>query len=203
MPDGSELSFKTLASWLNTYVKGRVFVILESCGAGSSVYPSKPPYLEENASAKAEQSDQDDSEELLSKAIKAFAEVDHSITIANPDGQKGGVSANSTGDFTKFENKFYVLAAADHHEDSYGWEDSTSVSGSYNFFTYWLILGIGNKGNSPADKSKNGSLSLYELYNYIKTEPDKHTINHKPYPKQSVQCYAGELHYTDDLFKLK
>ena len=34
----SFLSFSTLAKWLKKYVKGKVIVIIESCGAGSAIY---------------------------------------------------------------------------------------------------------------------------------------------------------------------
>ena len=61
--------------------------------------------------------------------------------------------------------KFYVLAAARHHEMSWGVEDENPG----NYFIKWLIEGIGKRGNSPADTSpKNRVFTLEELFSYIK-----------------------------------
>ena len=141
------LAFSTLAVWLNTYVKGRVFIILESCGSGSAIYE---PGVAENSDRRRASDSAAGAERFVSEAVQAFAAADPGIAV-RPDGK--GVRGNSTGDLR--QPKFCVLAAARHHEDSYGWE-TKELSTSYNYFTRWLIQGIGSAGASPADTNNDG-----------------------------------------------
>ena len=162
----SLLPFDVLAGWLNTYVKGEVIVIIESCGAGSAIYS---PYEAENSmintddismkDTKLERADQSQpfkvrsfsASTFTSDAISAFAAKDHSFKVKN-----SGVGA------LRKENKFYVLAAARHHQNSEGWEyPDTSLS--YNVFTKWLIDGVSSSG----DYDSNGIINLTELFQYI------------------------------------
>ena len=95
----SVLSFDTLASWLKTYVKGKVIVVLESCGAGSAIYdPDEENGTRGIASYVELKGRRGDSraESIALNAVRAFAKADPGIT-----------ESNSTGDLRL--SKFYVL----------------------------------------------------------------------------------------------
>ncbi len=147
------ISFDLLASWLSTYTKGRVIVILEACGAGSSIL--------EGAETPEE------AEAYLNRAVEAFADADTCVEEI-----QGSAVANSTGDL-RVLNKYYVLAAAAHHELSWGYEDGYRNGVLYrlasNYFTKWLVEGIGpDSGTAPADTNpSDGVLTLRELYTYV------------------------------------
>lgn len=184
------ISFDTLAGWLKTYVKGRVFVILESCGSGSSIYDPDVP--ENKAARRADSKDapNEDAERFVQRAVDAFAKADPGIPVLT-----GENNAKSTGDLRL--PKFYVLTASAHQEKSYGWETHETDS-SYNFFTKWLIQGIGSKDNSPADADGDGYLSLAEMFDYVK---QYHTISDGSATyTQHVQRYP--IGNTDHLLKL-
>ena len=184
------LPFSKLATWLKQYVKGKVIVILESCGAGSAIYS----YDEQNGmktiighqELKGASGDAV-SKKIVSKAIQAFSAAD-----------PGVVEPNSTGDLRS--SKFYVLAASRHHEMSWGYEGWFD---SQNYFTKWLIDGVGKAGNSPADTSpKDSYVTLTELFNYISKTGDHYpftTSDGKTY-YQHVQRYPVGSTYK--LFRL-
>ena len=98
------ISFETLAKWLKTYVKGRVFVILESCGSGSAIYDPAVPENKSGRDAAAER--------FVRRAVEAFSKEDPGISAVD--------AGKSTGDLRI--PKFYVLTASAHEEKSYGWE---------------------------------------------------------------------------------
>jgi len=173
------LSFATLASWLSENVRGRVFIILESCGSGSAVYAEG---VEENGWTLRGTDNAAAAKRFTSRAVSAFSSADPGVTVRRTVSSETAVRDRSTGDLRL--PKFYVLAASRHREKSYGWE---SPQESYNFFTKWLIEGIGRKDSSPADTDGNNTLSLHELFSYIK-KYDSITYNDKIY-YQHVQCY--------------
>ncbi|MBQ6519398.1 MAG: leucine-rich repeat protein [Anaerolineaceae bacterium] len=158
------LSFSTLASWLSTYVKGEVIVILESCGAGSSIYSA---YEENGIHTQSDEAEEFDPDRFLEAAIEAFEAEELKVQAESNSMMK------STGDLRK--PKFYVLAAARHHEESYG-NDRGNQYNSNNLFTVWLIQGIGTKDYAPADANKNLQLDLTELFDYIHTVGDTQQI---------------------------
>ena len=166
LTDGSFLDFATLANWLNSYVKGKVIVIIESCGSGSAIYANQ---------AEAANADKIFTEKL----IEAFAKVDEA-EMAN-----AGVGAMR-------QSKFYVLAASAHHQMSWGHEGGDAG----NYFTDWLIEGIGSSGQMPADTNANNYVTLNELYNYI-AQYDDYVIS-AGYTQQ-VQVYPTNSSY--NLFK--
>ena len=170
------LPFSMLAEWLASMVNGKVIVILESCGAGSAIY-------EENGAKRDGKTEEELAEDFVQAAVKAFAKADPGIVTTETGADP---NRKSTGDMR--QPKFYVLAAAAHQEESLGepnnWEDPM------NLFTRWLIAGVGEKGNSPADKDLDSILTLDELYQYIQVARDNYqgpgTI---PSNKQHVQVY--------------
>ena len=172
------LSFETLASWLSV-INGKVIVILESCGAGSSIY------VEPNGAKRGVKTEDDLSEDFVQAAVKAFASVDPGIVVKQE--MEPNSNRKSAGNLR--QPKFYVLAAAAHHEESYGY--SNTSTDPVNLFTKWLIQGVGEAGNSPADISpQNSILILDELYQYIKSVGDNYkiTIQGETY-YQHVQVY--------------
>ena len=155
------LSFSTLASWLNKYIKGKVFVILESCGSGSSIYdPQQPGILSKPRLYSAKKTS---SGQFAERAVKAFSEADPGISIKT-DSKPFLFHSYSTGDLR--QPKFYVLASSAHEELSYGMETGEEDT-SYNFFTKWLTTGIGRKDDSPADTNHDNDLSLQEMFSYV------------------------------------
>ena len=146
------LSFSTLVSWLNTYVKGEVIVLIESCGAGAAIWETD---LEQNGTGSEAISDSGVAAAWINRAISAFSAGDPGLS---PD--EGEWEAN-TGEM-RVLNKYYVLAAARYGENSYG-NNSTG-----NLFIRELVAGVGSKGNIPADSNSNGTVDLAELYNYIR-----------------------------------
>ena len=158
----ADLPFRTLAAWLNKSIKGRVFVVLESCGSGSAIYSSEEEEntgIQDAAAAAAD-------EAFINKAVAAFSNEDPGMVMAVQQGN-APVLYLSTGDMRL--PKFYVLAASRHQELSYGYETNEEDT-SYNYFTKWLTEGIGRKGASPADENGNNDnyLSLLEMFNYVR-----------------------------------
>ena len=160
------LYFSELAEWFGQYCKGKVIVIIESCGAGSSIYASG---VSENGSALENDAD----EKLVQSAVSAFASADPGITVETTETviNEDGEMVVNTGELRT--SKYYVLAAARHMEVSYGLAETGSAStqaDSGNVFIYGLVEGVGSSSSSPADKSpKNKVITLEESYSYCVT----------------------------------
>ena len=165
LTDNTMLDFGTLAGWLSKYIKGDIIVIIESCGAGSAIYKNGASF---------------DADAFTQKAIDAFAAVEEQEANA-------GVGAMR-------KNRFYVLAAAAHHEMSWGHEGGDPG----NYFTDWLIEGIGKSGKMPADKDGDKIVTLKELYKYIQ-KYDSYTFQGTYH--QHVKAYPASSSYK--LFKRK
>ena len=204
------LPFDVLASWLKSSCKGKVVVLIQSCGAGSAIYS----YGEENGLKKIDSNkalsegvnlandlkdeggksngslkmnglkDNFDAAKFVNQAVSAFSKADEAETFDQELFDNSGVGAMRT-------SKFYVLAASRHHEESWGYEGVYDHSIGYNLFTQWLIDGVGTKKKSPADVSpKNKKITLKELFNYIHkfdySHADEGIIQHvQVYPKNS------------------
>ncbi len=179
------LPFNMLAEWLSTMVNGKVIVILESCGAGSAIYESN------GLQKRGEKTEEELSEDFVRAAVKAFAKADPGIVT----GQEPEPNSNrkSTGDLR--QPKFFVLAAAAHHEESYGY--SNTSPNPVNLFTKWLIEGVGVKGNSPADTDRDDFLTLNELHRHIQEVGDNYKVkingsvfyqHVQAYPENSAQA---------------
>lgn len=164
-----DLPFSVLASWLTAHVRGRVFVILESCGSGSAIAPASS------------------SDAFVSRAAETFAAQDPGLPVSPVE---ASLLPKSTGDLRL--PKYYVLAASRHHEMSYGFETFEEES-SYNFFTKWLIQGIGKKNRSPADRNRDNFLTLDEMYRYIR-QFNSFRVGGVTY-HQHVRCYPENSSY--------
>ena len=193
------LSFETLAAWLNESCGGRVIVIIEACGSGSAIYaegveensapavPSAGMFASSRAVESGAGTDMDFNPDHFNQAaISAFSDMDPGIVLP-------AVSKNrlrSTGSLRT--NKFFVLTAARHHELSYGIEGENA----HNYFTSWLLEGIGNASSSPADLSPADQLlTLNELFSYIRDNYNDYsfgTLLDGTNLCQHVQCYPQD-----------
>ena len=187
------LELPTLAKELSK-VKGKVIVLLESCGPGAAVHEFK-------SNGEADEDDPDGSQAIIS----AFSSADPGLTVYETDGEiaanddtddrelveqylKGRISSNAT-EQTASENlflteKFVVMTAAAYRQMSYMFNGDT-----YNLFPIWLTRGVGTSGMMPADKeygNKDGKLTVNELYTYVY----KHTVY-----KQTPQVYPKKSDY--------
>ncbi len=174
------VSFQQLASWMNTYVKGKVIVFIDSCGAGSSIYD---PSVAENS---AQGIGVNDSGRIVSEAIAAFS----SYSFTEEEEYDGEPRANY-GELRT--NKFYVLAASRHQEDS--WVKDGSSTG-YSYFNYDLCAALGTSGNMPADQNGDGAVCIEELFTYI-----KYSLNYDmDYSDQKQHIQRYPVGNTDPLF---
>ena len=169
------LTLGELATWLKA-VPGKVIVLLGSCGSGAAIV--------ENGVVKYVVSNSENAEDAFNAAaIQAFAALDEEL----PD--EDGIVAN-TGEFRN--SKFYVMTAAQHQESSWG-----SEYYGYNYFTYYFANGATD--SKPADANGNGTITMLEMYNYVKANA------YGPYNDgtgdyyQHVQMYPANSAY--ELFK--
>ena len=173
----STLSFRTLASWLKG-IKGKIIVILESCGAGSAIY--RDTYEQNGVKQSDPEDEPDDPAAFTSAAVRTFAALDDGI-----------VEPGSTGDLRL--PKFYVLAAARHRESSWG-------NDYFNWFTIWLAQGLAPEASGmSADSDNNGRVTLTELFKFINTQAQNKTFSGGV--KQHVQRYP--VNSTYELFRIK
>ncbi|MBQ6347771.1 MAG: Ig-like domain-containing protein [Clostridia bacterium] len=142
-------------------VPGKVIVILESCGSGAAVYANGNGATDRKAMLEAAKQR---AKAFDAAAIRAFANADTGVRVRVDASDSGDTRAN-TGEF-RVDNKFYVLTASDYNELSWG-NEVYDADRSYNYFTLWLIQGIGVSGSMPADANNNGQTTLNELYQYI------------------------------------
>lgn len=142
-------------------VPGKVIVILESCGSGAAVYANGNGATDRKAMLEAAKQR---AKAFDAAAIRAFVNADTGVRVRVDASDSGDTRAN-TGEF-RVDNKFYVLTASDYNELSWG-NEVYDADRSYNYFTLWLIQGIGVSGSMPADANNNGQTTLNELYRYI------------------------------------
>jgi len=159
-PEG-DLMMQDLADALNR-VPGKVIVLLESCGSGSAVYEDRSRGTGYSAEQLAIAFDE--------AAVRAFASVDDGVE----EWMDEGVSGANTGEL-RLAHKFYVLTASRHQELSFGYEYEDPKK-SFNYFTRWLIRGVGRSGAMPADTNGDGRTSLNEMYQYISSVGDNYPL---------------------------
>ena len=182
------LELPELAKTLSA-AKGKVIVILESCGPGAAT----KEWGEENLSTLAYGDEtiieeEADAQDLSAMFISAFAAADPGLWVYETDGytlsgagESAGAGQASQGNQFLTE-KFAILTASAYLQTSYMMGEHT-----YNVFPYWLTKGVGTSGAMPADVEEgngDGKLTLNELYQYVY----KHTIHRQTpqvYPKNS------------------
>ena len=169
--------------------KGKVIVILESCGPGAAVKEWDNENLStatsEGETTVEEEADAPDLSEMF---ISAFAAADPGLTVYETNEYTlSGAGENTGGGQTAQANqflteKFVVLTASAYLQTSYMVGEHT-----YNLFPYWLTKGVGTSGAMPADiehGNGDGKLTVNELYQYVY----KHTSYRQTpqvYPKNS------------------
>ena len=191
MAPSGNLLLKDLAGALQA-VPGKVIVILESCGSGAAVYAN-------NSSGGSDRKAMFEtfkkrSEAFDAAAIRAFANADTGVRVRYGASDSGDARAN-TGEF-RVENKFYVLTASRYQELSWG-NEVEDADRAYNYFTRWLVQGIGVSGAMPADANNNGQTTLNELYRYISDIGDEFpfTPSSGEVYYQHVQVYPNDSDY--------
>ncbi len=160
------ITLEELASCLST-VPGRIVVILESCGSGAAIYDGSRG--------------RGDSDPFGTAAIQAFSAADRALGTGSDTPY-----VRNAGDFRR--NKFYVLTAAAYRQASWG----TEATPAHNVFTQVLTRGIGFSGSMPADADADGSVTLQELYAYIREHTDEKEFwddTVQDYVHQNVQVY--------------
>ena len=167
-----------LRDWL-LRVPGQVIVLLDTCGSGAAVYKKG-----------------DGNSDAARRACEDFDEaVAHTFSESDPGVYVNGAASN-TGELRQ-ANKFYVLCSSRYREDSWAY-DGDDVSGSY--FTDWLVEGMGQTGQMPADQqfsgNRDGAVDLYELYKYISGVGDNFAITFYGSDfYQHVQVYPANTRY--------
>lgn len=170
------LELPTLAKKLSK-IKGKVIVLLESCGPGAALHDF-------SAKAAAASAEQEDAMDLSREIMSAFSSADPGLSVYQSkevDTKKTGKTAGAPrSNASRFQtSKFVVLTAAAYREMSYMYGGDTK-----NLFPYWLVQGVGTSGSMPADANKDGKLTLNELYKYVyKKTAYKQTP--QVYPKNS------------------
>ena len=159
---GTTMQLSTLAGYLKA-VPGNIIIYVSSCGSGAGVYANSA-----NASG--------NSSFNVDAVIQAFSRVDSEIVVEqtlvyyyDEEGneiESDSAMAENTGEF-RVANKFYVLTAADYMQTSWGWEDFSSTSNSYNEFGYHMKAALSGSSKMAADSNSNGQLTLQELYSYM------------------------------------
>ena len=158
-------------------VKGRVIVIVESCGSGAAV---------KSNDARRAKSAGVDADAFSRAVVEAFSAADPGMP-AEACEDDGTGRRPRVADFAN--KKFCVLTASDIGQESYGSEQY-----GWNFFTWWLTNGIGTSGAMPADADRDGTATLGELYDYIAESETMLPANYPGY-EQNVQVYPAGSGY--------
>lgn len=204
---------KNKATWLElpelarvlSNVKGKVIVLLESCGPGAAIREFSS--LDGSTQTGVEPVDNPD---MTGAVISAFAAADPGLTEYRtssspsfPDsagnarldeaetGATGRVYGPTEGAGNLFlTEKFIVMTASAYLQTSY-----SAGQDACNLFPKWLTKGVGTSGTMPADTecgNSDGNLTVNELFQYVY----KHTIY-----RQTPQVYPQNSSYV--LFRRK
>lgn len=172
--------------------KGKVIVILESCGPGAAIHE----FGDDDTSVQGVFVTRTPDDDFNAAMISAFRAADPGISVyetspvspeALADGSWSsaapGRSENRFNAVPSFrQEKFLVLTASDYLQTSYMMGEHT-----YNLFPYWLTKGVGPAGAMPADTEcgdSDGRLTLNELYKYV-YKKTRHKQTPKVYPENS------------------
>ena len=162
-------------------VKGKVIVLLESCGPGAA--------LRELNNASANDSDSAAEEETAAdlfaqEAIRAFAATDPGLRVYRSGTELivTGKDQGVMGSNLFLTEKFIVMVASGYLQASYSIGTDTS-----NLFPNKLCKGVGTSGAMPADTecgNSDGMLTVNELFQYV-YKYTKHRQTPEVYPKDS------------------
>lgn len=150
------LELPTLARELSK-VRGKVIVLLESCGPGAALVTFKGSVDEETELF--------DSPDLSQWMTSVFAAADPGLKVYQPSTDNdSGITGKGTNLFLT-DDKFIVMTAAAYHQTSY-----STRGKSCNLFPAALTDGVGFSGTMPADVkygNSDGKLTVQELYQYV------------------------------------
>ena len=197
---------KNKATWLElpelarvlSNVKGKVIVLLESCGPGAAIRE----FSSLDGSTQSEEGPVDNPD-MTGAVISAFAAADPGLTeyrtsptpffpdtagSAMLDEAEAGTAGRSyategAGNLFLTE-KFIVMTASAYLQTSY-----SAGQDACNLFPKWLTKGVGTSGAMPADTecgNSDGKLTVNELFQYVY----KHTIY-----RQTPQVYPQNSSY--------
>lgn len=167
------LTAQTLANTLNAACGGKVIVILDSCGSGGTVYSKDGKSRSLNA----------DPSKFVSDMTSAFS-------YYNKKDREAKVQSLQTGEL--LDDKYQVLAGCEYMK--------TSLELSYSDYSFGLMtMGLVNAsmgckfpggsytGSMPADTSKDGKVTLSELYTCTKKYVDDIVKQlQKDYPNEDI-----------------
>ena len=178
------MNLEDLAACLKA-VPGKVIVFIGACGSGAAIYG--------NGATPNDLAQVINGEDAFGEAvIQAFAAVDEPLEDLDDE-------ATNTGEFR--DSKFYVMTAAAHQEESWGYEYDRETMDGYNTFPLYISQGVMN--GKPADSDGNGTVTLNELYNYVYPrcydEGPFWSTFYNAYVYQHVQVYPENSSY--GLFK--
>lgn len=171
--------------------KGKVIVILESCGPGAAVHD-----FGDDNSVQGVFISRTPDDDFNAAIISAFQSADPGLSVyetspVSPEALADGswifsAPGREEGRFQSVpsfrQEKFLVLTASDYLQTSYMIGEHT-----YNLFPYWLTKGVGTAGIMPADTecgNSDGLLTLNELYKYV-YKKTRHKQTPKVYPENS------------------
>ena len=171
--------------------KGKVIVILESCGPGPAIHD-----FGDDDSVQGVFLSRTADEDFNAAMISAFRSADPGLSVyetspVSPESLADGswsfaVPGRDEDRFTSVPSfrteKFLVLTASDYLQTSYMIGEHT-----YNLFPYWLTRGVGTAGAMPADTEcgdSDGKLTLNELFKYV-YKKTRHKQTPKVYPENS------------------
>ena len=162
-------------------VKGKVIVLLESCGPGAALRELSNASADDDNSAAEEETAED---LFAQEAIRAFAAADPGLRVYRAGtelivtGQDQGVMGSNLF----LTEKFIVMVASGYLQASYSIGTDTS-----NLFPNKLCKGVGTSGTMPADTecgNGDGRLTVNELFLYV-YKYTKHRQTPDVYPKDS------------------
>ena len=197
------LELQELARVLSS-VKGKVIVVLESCGPGAAIRE----FMSQDGDTQSEEGPVNDPY-TAEAVISAFAAADPGLSVyrsastavfPEPAGsarlsEREDTASAAQGPVEGAGNlflteKFIVITASAYLQTSY-----SAGQDACNLFPKWLTKGVGTSGEMPADTecgNSDGKLTVHELFQYVY----KHTIY-----RQTPQVYPQNSSYV--LFQRK
>ena len=152
-------------------IKGKVIVLLESCGPGAAVREYDDDL---NTTVMAAADKEFDDTAFTDAVIAAFSAADPGLAVyrsaesAEEDRtlRQAGAAVNGATSGNRFlTEKFIVMTASAYKQASYMYGADAS-----NLFPTWLTRGVGTSGAMPADVDcgdSNGLLTVQELFQYV------------------------------------
>lgn len=162
-------------------VKGKVIVLLESCGPGAALRELSNASADNDDSAAEEETEED---LFAQEAIQAFAAADPGLRVYRTGTELivTGKDQGVMGSNLFLTEKFIVMVASGYLQASYSIGTDTS-----NLFPNKLCKGVGTSGPMPADTecgNGDGMLTVNELFLYV-YKYTKHKQTPEVYPKDS------------------